>query len=379
MRVALKNAIGTAILLTCVTPAFADCVGDYMAKAKASRLSADAARAMLQDPDFKRCNSLPSLSSGPKITGLNNPAPPNPSAPRVASKKEEPYPIPPAYVTNIYPLLRHDFNDVWLFDKRQGVSDIPDAQGATLSYASDAVAKNEIWNVDAVGAVVFQYLHDRYPKGDGVNFIGLSVAPFAGIDRVTNSNPKAQINNVDQSKFGGSGEIGFDALGGAQYFRTQGAIIDDRIARTNNGSAVFEWIPVYDNFLNSPIYPASVPLYFVFGPEIKVRYDDVIINDATGAKANMWRVGPQVVMRYGFVGVALPADLVFLERLHGQTTVSWLTDSGNGLNYSYLDTSLTFNVDSAGHIGLTGEYTKGRFEDTGRKVDLWKAGLTAKW
>ena len=34
-----------------------------------------------------------------------------------------------------------------------------------------------------MGAVVFQVLHDRYPKGGSFNFIGLSVAPYVQVER----------------------------------------------------------------------------------------------------------------------------------------------------------------------------------------------------
>lgn len=124
-----------------------------------------------------------------------------------------------AYATGIYdrdlPMLRSSFTDVWLFDKRKGLSDIEDSEGAQFSYADDRIAQNRTWTAHAMGAVVFQYLHDRYPKDDRLNFIGLSVAPFVQIDRISNSSPKAIVNNVDEVSFGGSSEIGFDLGPGA--------------------------------------------------------------------------------------------------------------------------------------------------------------------
>lgn len=39
---------------------------------------------------------------------------------------------------------------------------------------------------------------------------------------------------------------------------------------------------------------------------------------------------------------------------------------------------MTYNIDPEGYLGLTGSYTKGRSEDTGRKKDIWQISLTGK-
>jgi hypothetical protein len=265
---------------------------------------------------------------------------------------------------------------------RKGVSDIEDAEGAEFSVASDHIAQNTAWNIHAMGSVVLQLLHDRYPKGSEFNFIGLSVAPFVSINRVRNSNPNAATNNVDEVAFGGSAEVGFDMLGGAHYFRARGSSVNDRIAATTSAAAQFEWIPVYDGAINSPIEFENLPVSFMLGPDYRLRYDNVVVNDLTGAKDNLLRSGPQALLRYKVIGSALPdslKDLAFLKSLHGQTTFGWLSSANTGQYFSYFNSSLTYNIDPEGHIGLTGSYTKGRSEDTGRKIDLWKAGLTAKW
>lgn len=61
------------------------------------------------------------------------------------------------------------------------------------------------------------------------------------------------------------------------------------------------------------------------------------------------------------------------------TTYSWLTASDSHEQFSYFKSSLTFNLDEAGHFGLSGSYTKGRSEETGRRLDIWEAGLTGKF
>lgn len=368
------------LLLALANPARADCIADYYAKPSTKRKAPEAAtRGMFSDADYNRCIEGVAV---PRSLKKEN-APINSAMQtRIPQATLNPRPIPPAYSTNIYPLLRRDFNDVWLFDKKKNLSDIEDAEGALFSMSSDRISQNRMWNVNAMGAVVFQVLHDRYPKGNELHFIGISLAPFVQVDRISNSNPNAQKNNVDEVKFGGSAEIGFDLLGAAHYFRFRGSAVDDRISNSSSGSAVLEWIPIFDGYLNSPFEVAGLPVSFMFGPEWKVRNDKIVVDYATGNKGYLVRTGPQVIFKYRIIGESLPeslANLAFLKSLHGQTTYSWLTASeGNG-DFYYFNSSLTYNLDPAGHFGLTGSYTKGRLEDTGRLVDLWKAGLTAKW
>jgi hypothetical protein len=352
------------MLLLPTISAYADCTDEYFSKHGGGRTLSE----MRNDPEYRTCRGEALNQTKPaKIARpLAVSALPANSSPKLAP------PLPPPIATNFYPMLRRDFDDVWLFDKRKGVSDIADAEGAEFAWASDRVAGNSTWSAHALGAVVYQRLSNRY--GPEPDFIGLSLAPFVQIDRVRNSNPNSQTNNLDTITFGGSTEIGFDMLGGSHYFRARGAAVSDRISDTSSGSGVLEWIPVYDRLLNSPFGVASLPFVFVFGPEIKVRYDNVIVDDATGDKSYLWRTGPQAALRYKIVSETLPA---FLNSFHGQTTYSWLTADHNQ-TFSYFNTSVTYNLDPEGYLGLTGSYTKGRSEDTGRKVDLWKASLTGK-
>jgi len=361
--------------------ASADCLDDYVARNGSGGSVADA----MTDLKFQECRRNPNPGDRKVKLGRAGAASVPVAAPvRARAQAIEvptPPPAPPAYVTNVYPLVRNSFSDIWLFDKRVGVSDVKDAEGAQFAFADDRVAQNRTWTAHAMGAIVFQYLHDRYPKDDSFNFIGLSVAPYVQVDRITNSNPKAAVNNVDQVSFGGSAELGFDLGPGANYFRVRGAGVEDRIAGTSSGSAILEWIPVIDGVLNSPHEFAGIPVSFIFGPELKGRYDNVIVNDLTGAKQYLWRGGAQAIFKYAVIGDALPDALKgygFLSSLHGQTTVSWLTSSFDGRSYGYFNSSVTYNLDPEGYVGLSGSYTRGRSEDTGRKQDIWKLSLTGK-
>ncbi|WP_145986965.1 hypothetical protein [Bradyrhizobium vignae] len=362
-----------------------DCLDDFVAKNGSTISLAN----LLQDPSFQKCRGNPNPGARKaKLEKAATAAPVaapvvNTRAPAVAQSQERPVPPPPPpeYATAFYPMLRSSFTDVWLFDKRKGVSDIADAEGAQFSYSDDRIGQNRAWSAHAMGAVVFQYLHDRYPKDGSLNFIGLSVAPYVQIDRISNSNPKAAVNNVDEVTFGGSAELGFDLGPGANYLRARGAGVEDRISGTSSGSGVLEWIPVIDGVLNSPFNIGTIPITFIFAPELKLRYDNVLVDDITGRKQYLARGGAQVFLKYTAIADALPdsiKNIGFLSSLHGQTTASWLTSGFDGRSYAYFNSSLTVNLDEQGYIGLSGSYTRGRSEDTGRKQDIWKLSLTGK-
>jgi hypothetical protein len=375
-------AIGSALLAASTQFAVADCFDNYAAVHGVSV----SLKAALEDPELMKCRGNPNPADRKKkLDRAAALSPPAASKAKVAvNDRPVPPPTPAAFVPNVYPLLRNSFTDVWLFDKHdknKGVSEVSDAEGAQLSFADDRVALNRAWTANAMGAVVFQYLHDRYPKDGSFNFIGLSVAPYVQIERLTNSNPKAAVNNIDQITFGGSAEVGFDWGPGANYFRIRGAGVEDRVAGSSSGSAIAEWIPVVDGILNSPVEFAGVPVSFQFNPELKARYDEIVVNDITGAKQYLFRTGAQASLKYRAIADAIPDSLKgigFLSSLHGETTVSWLTSSFDGRSYGYFKSSLTYNIDPEGYVGLSGSYTKGRSEDTGRRQDIWTLGLTAK-
>jgi hypothetical protein len=372
-----------SLMMLASASARADCVSDFFSKQSMQHLNpVDTARKMVTDKGYMECTR----KGANRSVLVSKPARLDAAMAQTANL-EGPLPIPPAWTNEFYFVVRRDFNDIWLFDRRKQVQDltnVEDAQGAQFSVSSDRIADNVSWNAHAMVAGVYQLVHDRYPSKldpTAFNFIGFSVAPFAKIDRISNSNPAARVNNLHEVSYGGSMETGFDLLGTSQYFRLRGAGTTDHISRETSGSALLEWTPVVDGILNSPI-PLKLPVTFIFGPQMRVRYDNVIVDDATAAKSYLLRVGAAGTLHYRLDTELLPAWMMasgFLAKLSGQTTLSYMHSDTTGKTYSYFDTSLTYNIDDAGHVGLTGSYTKGRSEDTGRRVDLWKAGLTVKW
>jgi hypothetical protein len=316
------------------------------------------------DPDYAACKrSL--LPQRTQATPETRTAAALRAMARVPAKGE----APPASRLTITPLLRQDFSDIWLFASPGPVGQ---ASGATLSYTSDTIAKNDSWALHGMAALVFGY------AGDYNGVLGFNFAPYVTIDRLKNSSPKLVKSDTDTVTLGGSGEIGFDMLGGQHYFRGRGAAVMDEIADTTSGSAVLEWFPVYrDLNIGSPsAVPLPWPIIYRFSPELKARYDALPVPGSTTAKAYYWRYGPQATLVYQL----LPDEPVpeFLRRFTGKTSVSWL-QADDGRDYRWLEMSLTYNIDEDGHVGVTGLYKNGKLENTGANVDIYTLGLSAKW
>ena len=67
-----------------------------------------------------------------------------------------------------------------------------------------------------------------------------------------------------------------------------------------------------------------------------------------------------------------------LRRFSGNLTYHWWTELYTGRTGSWFNTSLTYNLDEEGHLGLTASYKRGSDEATGAAFDLYKLTLSAK-
>lgn len=368
-RTALPIAMFGAGLLA--TSASASCLDEIFTKHGGDL------KAVQTDPGYASCAT--SMLSSAKTQAHAKPKKTDPSGQTAATSRAGAKPASSADNSiRITPILRQDFTDVWLFGKDPGAADaVAAAKGATFNYTSDAIAHNDSWAVHGMAALVFNYDGDYGAAGlPGV--LGLAFAPYVTIDRLKNSSPKLVKSDSDTITAGGSGEIGLDMLGGQHYFRARGAAVSDKIADTTSGNAVLEWIPVYPKtIIGSPsAIPLPYPIIYRFSPELKARYDALPSKTNPAVKEYSWRAGPQATLVYQLFQRAPVPD--FLRRLHGQTSYIWLA-SDDGRYYRWFETSLTYNIDDAGHIGLTGSYKKGDVEDTAKSVDIYSLGLSVKW
>ena len=69
----------------------------------------------------------------------------------------------------------------------------------------------------------------------------------------------------------------------------------------------------------------------------------------------------------------------WIQRMHYEITYGWLYDWLSGRDYELLDTSLSFALDKAGHLGLTLSYRNGELVATGQKVDLANIALAVSY
>jgi hypothetical protein len=269
-------------------------------------------------------------------------------------------------------LIRQDFADVWLFDNPTAVSS---AKGATISWASDNIAKDATWSIHGMGAVAMSFpggYADRGYSTLGASFIG-----YVQVDREIHSNQVKK--NVDTIAGGIAGEVGFDTGPGSQYFRLSAGAVNDRLAQQTAVSAMLEWLPVYggDYCIGSPCPVRGLPVIYRFQPELKVQYarttDDGALIAFSERKESL-RIGPE----FTFLFKPFGSEVAFFSRLHGQVTYHPWYEVLSGKNQYWVDTSLTYNIDDKGHLGLTGSYSRGYTELTGVLTDLFKVSLTGK-
>ncbi len=67
------------------------------------------------------------------------------------------------------------------------------------------------------------------------------------------------------------------------------------------------------------------------------------------------------------------------QRLSLQATYGWYFDALSPLRYKHLYTSLTYNIDDAGYVGVTISYQRGQKETTGATEEIAKIALSVKY
>jgi hypothetical protein len=322
--------------------------------------------------DFKKKHqqkiAAPERSRGksPPLSAMANTT----KAPSPDDKKIDPN-VPPEAVTSLKFLLRKDFADVNLFAAPQ--SDAA-ASGAEFSFSRDNIAKDSTWAGTGLVAVAYSYFVEDIHSP----FVGFTIAPYVSFNRELHSSKVS--NNVDTSTLGISGEVGWQNpvfTNGKDYVRGRFAAVRDDVLDSNNASGTIEWLPTYAWFAGT--VPGTLMVYN-FTPEGEVQYDSTTTAGKTlmfsGRKESL-RVGPEAVL---WMGIYDPAGTLpdFLHRITANVTYHWWSELYSGRDDSWLDASLTYKLDDAGHLGLKVAYNRGRSEDTGALFDLYKVTLTAK-
>lgn len=277
----------------------------------------------------------------------------------------------PQPVTSLKFLLRKDFADVNLFAAPQSDAS---ASGAEFSYSRDNIAKDSTWAGTGLVAIAYSYfVEDIYSP-----FVGWTIAPYVSFNRAIHSNKIS--DNVDTSTLGISGEVGWQNpvfINGKDYVRGRFAVVRDDVLNSTNASGVIEWLPTYAWFAGT--LPGTL-LVYNFTPEAMIQYDSTTTPGKTlmfSGRKEALRIGPEAVL---WMGVYDPAGTLpdFLHRITANVTYHWWSELYSGRDDSWLDASLTYRLDDAGHLGLKFAYNRGRTEETGALFDLYKVTLTAK-
>jgi hypothetical protein len=275
-------------------------------------------------------------------------------------------------------LLRQSFADV-------SIVSAPDpnakATGAGISYSEDWVSKNTNWNVQ--GAVIGGYSYD-FGLGPGTisqpSLRALSFGPYYTIDKVQNSSTKLATQNKDNETAGGLVEVGFSRTSDYyDWFRVKSGVVDDNIKGTSTFSSSLEWIPVYVPYLIHWPRFVDVPwgqFGFRFDPELVLQYDDsqsaknkLLFSN----KIDSFRVGPQL----GLYLLPFP-DVQYLNRLFLNLVYHPYYEAYSAKTKEWFQSNVTYNIDSAGTVGLTFTYQNGADETTGKQTNLYKVSLTSK-
>jgi hypothetical protein len=272
----------------------------------------------------------------------------------------------------LIPLLRKDWKDIDIANCPQPVAK---ATGAEISYTRDQVKQNTNWTLDGTAALLYNVA--------GAGSYYTSTGAYVTANRSSNSAISEADSNANKLAYGGVFEYGtvnsIDVYS-ANYFRVRGGGVEDHIKQTNSGNVTFEWIPVYSNYSNirihDPFLPIpGVPLLVRFDPVLLVQYASIIGGSKPLAFNDMnraLRVGPQLTMHL------YPGTSDFFSHFVGSVSYHWAYETYSGRGLSLFQSSLTYNLDKDGYIGLTGSYGRGHDEDTGVFSNIYKISLTGK-
>lgn len=285
--------------------------------------------------------------------------------------------------------LRRSLDDIGSFAKPNPLAD---AAGAEFGWARNGAADNHIWNAQGVLAVSYVREVGTY-QGKNVPYLyALSITPYVVFDRVTNKNI-AVVDNVDVLTLGGAGETSIANWGNAMHFFTvKGDVVSSFVGgKTKNWAVIGEYHAVGNpsdeggntlfSYFGTPLKTGFQSAYWTFTPKLRTEYrgslngsEDPIFGERTSAfrSGALLNFGLTVDNIFGL----LPADF---GGVNYQASWGWMWDWAAQRDYQLFDTVLTINLNKAKNIATTLSYTRGEKMETGRKVDVTKAGLSLKF
>lgn len=263
------------------------------------------------------------------------------------------------------------------------------AAGAEFAWADNRISDNEVWS--ARGIVAAPFVHQGEALRDDPYIDTLTLAPYVNFDRVSNS--KEIADDVDNLTYGGVFEASIaNVFAATQYFDVSGEVVSSFAGEAKNWSVDLTWQPVGGlsneggntifSYMGTPL-PLGRYFFLTVSPKVAAEY----VSDLSDASAQpifaehheALRTGP--TMTLALDGGPKGSDYVpwWIQRMHYEITYGWLYDWLSGRDYELLDTSLTFALDKAGHLGLTFSYRNGELVETGQEVDLANIALSVSY
>lgn len=261
------------------------------------------------------------------------------------------------------------------------------AAGAQFSFSQDNVTNNRNWS--AQGLLGVRLL--RWGAPETIPYISESMfALYTQFDREFNS--KLTKNDVNDLTMGFSSEVAVPNIGGATwYMRANGEILTDFDGNVRSWDVRGELQPFGNldrdgpntifSYMGTPL-PLGPYFYLTVTPKLRAEYRGRL----EGSDDPLFALHDRVLRAGPLLTVNIDGDTVFPEhtpwwaqRLHYQLVYGYLYDTLSSLSYNYLDTSLTFNLDKQGYLGLSFSYRKGKVEASGKDIDLAKVSLSAKY
>jgi hypothetical protein len=268
--------------------------------------------------------------------------------------------------------LRKSWTDI---DYGTCPTEVDKATGAMLSYSGDQIKHNDAWSAQGTAALIYA------PVANGPFATGV----YTSVNKLTNSSKTLASSDIDTLGYGAFIQYAVDSSSAnayaMNYFRLRAGVVDDNVKATTNANIVAEWMPVYDDGtikLHNPI-PIPIPgtlALFRIDPEIQAQYINVTGKSLTSAFNNRTEalpVGPQVKL------TLYPGTSEFWSHFVTSLTYWEAYEVYSARAVSWLDASFTYNLDTAGHLGLTLSYQKGNnVETAGTLTNIYTISLTGK-
>lgn len=270
-------------------------------------------------------------------------------------------------------------------------NDPSDSAGAEFSWARNGISGNHALTAKGVLALSLVWETDK-PLRNQLYLNTVTFAPYIVFDRLRNDIDTTK--NIDDLAFGGTGELGYaNFMNATHYLRFKGEVASSFDGgKAKNWAMAVEYQPFGNfeetgmgslfNYLNTPIgVPGLQSVFFSVGPKLVTEYRTALEDDTDpifSTRKAALRSGPTVSFGLGMDNI-FETTPTLIQSVYYQVTWGWLWDWQSQRDYQLIDTSLTFNIDPGSHLGFTVSYTYGDVVATGKRTNVTKAGLSAKF